>query len=325
MKRRTMASLGKRASVLVLIWSVLAPIDGAGGGEGRSAVRVYWLNGDRIQRAGVDGSRVEDVVTGLPADRCEAAGCGLAVDSAGGKLYWTGSERGAGGAIRRANLDGSGIEDLVTTAADGWRGLLHAGDLALDAGGRKMYWVDWGHGEIRRAGLDGSGMETVVPNGDWLDPAQGDGFTLDAAGGRLYYLTRGGLRRARLDGSRVEDLSEWFPSGRPRDVAAGRLYLTYRGVRGGRAGIRRANLDGSRVEDLVTAGLRRPADLAVDEAGGKMYWTDRLTGKVQRANLDGSRVEDLVTGLRFPDAVALESERSGRREVSGPAAGRGPR
>lgn len=325
MGRRTMASFGKRASAVVLAGSLLAPVAGAGGGEDRSAVRVYWRNGDRIQRAAVDGSRVEDVVTGLPAHRCEAAGCGLAVDSAGGKLYWTGSDRGAGGAVRRANLDGSGIEDLVTTAADGWRGLLHAGDLALDVGGRQMYWVDWGHGEVRRAGLDGFGMETVVANGDWIAPVRGDGFTLDAAAGRLYYLTRGGLRRARLDGSRVEDLSESFPSGRPRDVAAGRLYLTYSGNRGGRAGVRRADLDGSRVEDLVTADLRRPADLAVDAAGGKMYWTDRLTGKVQRANLDGSRVEDLVTGLRFPDAVALEWERSGRRGVSEPAAGRGPR
>ena len=59
--------------------------------------------------------------------------------------------------------------------------------------------------------------------------------------------------------------------------------------------------------------LRRPADLAVDAAGGKLYWTDWLTGKVQRANLDGSRVEDLVTGLRFPDAVALEWESARRR------------
>lgn len=312
MEQRTTTRLGKRLSVVVLVWSVLAPIDGAGGGGGESAVRVYWRNGDRIQRADVDGSRVDDVVTGLHADRCEVAGCGLAVDSAGGKLYWTGSDRGAGGAIRRANLDGSGIEDLVTTAAHGWRGLLHAGDLAMDVDGRKLYWVDWGHGEIRRADLDGAGMETVIPNGDWIDPVRGDGFTLDGAGRRLYYVTRGGLHRAGLDGSRVEDLSESFPFGRPRDVAAGRLYWTHSGVRGGRAGIRRAGLDGSEVEDLVT-DLRRPADLAVDAAGGKLYWTDWLTGKVQRANLDGSRVEDLVTGLRFPDAVALEWESARRR------------
>ena len=165
MEQRTTTRLGKRLSVVVLVWSVLAPIAGAGGGDGDSAVRVYWRNGDRIQRADVDGSQVDVVVTGLHADRCEVAGCGLAVDSAGGKLYWTGSNRGAGGAIRRANLDGSGIEDLVTTAADGWRGLLHAGDLALDVGGRKLYWVDWGHGEIRRADLDGPGWKPSFPTG----------------------------------------------------------------------------------------------------------------------------------------------------------------
>lgn len=28
--------------------------------------------------------------------------------------------------------------------------------------------------------------------------------------------------------------------------------------------------------------------------GGKMYWTDAGTDKIQRANLDGSAVEDLI-------------------------------
>ena len=62
--------------------------------------------------------------------------------------------------------------------------------------------------------------------------------------------------------------------------------------------IQRANLDGSNVEDLVTTGLRVPWGIALDIAGGKMYWTD--FNKIQRANLDGSNVEDLVTsGLSY--------------------------
>ena len=243
----------------------------------------------------------------MPVD-ARFAGCGLAVDSAAGKLYWSGVARGRGGAIRRANLDGSRIEDLVTTASDGWRGLLHAGDLAVDVGGGKLYWVDWGHGEVRRADLDGSGIETVVGNRDWIDAVHGDGLALDAGGGGLYFSSRSGiLRRVRLDGSGVDDWSGGVYFGRPRDVATGRVYLTYAGVHDRSGGVRRADVYGREVDDLVTAGLQRPADLAVDTAGGKMYWTDRLTGKVQRANLDGSRVEDLVTGLRFPDAIALES------------------
>ena len=59
--------------------------------------------------------------------------------------------------------------------------------------------------------------------------------------------------------------------------------------------IQRADLDGSHVEDLVTVGVDNPRGLALDVAGGKMYWTDRNLGTIQRANLDGSDVEDLVT------------------------------
>ena len=51
--------------------------------------------------------------------------------------------------------------------------------------------------------------------------------------------------------------------------------------------IQRANLDGSGVEDLVTSGLDIPRGIALDLAGGKMYWTDWGTEKIQRANLDG--------------------------------------
>ena len=74
-----------------------------------------------------------------------------------------------------------------------------------------------------------------------------------------------------------------------------------------RAHLDMANSDVSNREDLVTQGLSGPAGIALDVAGGKMYWTDRDTGKIQRANLDGSNIEDLVTeGLERPEGIALD-------------------
>ena len=73
-----------------------------------------------------------------------------------------------------------------------------------------------------------------------------------------------------------------------------------------RANLDMGNLEVSNVEDLVTQGLEDPRGIALDVAGGKMYWTDEGTEKIQRANLDGSNVEDLVTGLRGPDGIALD-------------------
>ena len=72
-----------------------------------------------------------------------------------------------------------------------------------------------------------------------------------------------------------------------------------------RANLDMANLEVSNVEDLVT-GLDRPLGIALDVAGGKLYWTNWDTGKIQRANLDGSNIEDLVTGLVSPDGIALD-------------------
>ena len=68
---------------------------------------MYWtdVGTDKIQRSNLDGSNVQDVVTGLNNP------FGIALDVAGGKMYWTdaGTDK-----IQWANLNGSDVEDLVT-------------------------------------------------------------------------------------------------------------------------------------------------------------------------------------------------------------------
>ena len=253
--------------------------------------KLYWADfgTDKIQRANLDGSGVEDLVTSGLGDPY-----GLALDVAGGKMYWTdvGTDK-----IQRADLDGSGVEDLVTS------GLGDPYGLALDVAGGKMYWTDVGTDKIQRADLDSSGVEDLVTSG-LGDPY---GLALDVAGGKMYWTDFGTdkIQRADLDGSGIEDLVTsglGDPYGLALDVAGGKMYWTDFGT----DKIQRANLDGSGVEDLVTSGLGDPYGLALDVAGGKMYWTDVGTDKIQRANLDGSGVEDLVTsGLGDPNGLAL--------------------
>ena len=252
--------------------------------------RLYWTDAgsDRIQRAHLDGSGVEDVVdSGLVYPR------GLVVDAAASKLYWSdyGTDK-----IQRANLDGSELEDLVTT------GLQTPLALALDAAAGKLYWSDNGTDKIQRANLDGSEVEGLVTG--LQSPLS---LALDVAGGKLYWTDSGGdkIQRANLDGSEIEDLVTTglsIPRGLALDVAGGKLYWTDNGT----DKIQRANLDGTEVEDLVTIGLETPRGLIVDAAAGKLYWADSGTDKIQRANLDGSEVEDLVTeGLQSPRGLAL--------------------
>ena len=264
--------------VLILTLYVLAET-GTPVTPGGEPLKMYWTaeGPPRIQRANLDGSNVEDLVTtGLINPR------GLAMDAAGGKMYWL--DRGTD-KLQRANLDGSNVEDLVTT------GLVHPLSLALDVPAGKMYWLDHSTAMIQRANFDGSNVEDLVTTG-----RQPEGLALDVAAGKMYWMTVGTdrIQRANLDGSNVEDLVTTgldAPSGLALDVAAGKMYWTDSGT----DKIQRANLDGSDVEDLVTTGLSQPEELGLDVAGGKIYWADWSTGKIQRASLDGSNVEDLVT------------------------------
>ena len=174
-------------------WSIA--LDGAGG-------KMYWTIGaiggvdGEIQRADVDGSNVEILITGLYWPQY------ITLDAAGGKMYWTIAGPGAS-AIQRANLDGSQVEDLVTT------GLSLPGGIALDLAGGKMYWTDWGTNGIHCADLDGSNVETLV-TGLNTDPW---GIAVDGAGGKMYWTMGpiGGdhedeIHRANLDGSSTQIL-----------------------------------------------------------------------------------------------------------------------
>jgi hypothetical protein len=69
--------------------------------------------------------------------------------------------------------------------------------------------------------------------------------------------------------------------------------------------IRRANLDGTGQQILVT-GLNAPYAIALDVAGGKMYWTEDFGADIRRANLDGTGQQTLVTGLPRPVGIALD-------------------
>ncbi|MCY4594774.1 MAG: T9SS type A sorting domain-containing protein [Bryobacterales bacterium] len=279
---------------------------------------VYWTtrataeHGPKIQRANLDGTQIEDLVTthlSLPVS--------LVLDPGGGKMYWT---QALTGKIQRANLDGSEVEDLITT------GLEDPHSVALDLGAGKMYWTDRGvlsasgiGAKIQRANLDGTQVENLVIRknvrfGPGLD--RPTGLALDLHAGKMYWIDDGLSRMikwANLDGTQVENLITDLvsPQNLALDLGAGKMYWTDGGTTRHRSKIQRANLDGSGVEVLVT-GLE-PAlavgayGLALDLDAGKMYWTAPRTSKIQRANLDGTQVEGLVTVLDgAPVALALD-------------------
>ena len=104
--------------------------------------KLYWgdIGTNTISSADPDGSNIQTLITGVRP-------WSLALDVAGGKIYWI----GLGGGIGRANLDGSSVEVLLPQGGEG---------IGLDLAAGKLYWA--GSGRISRANLDGSGIETLV-------------------------------------------------------------------------------------------------------------------------------------------------------------------
>ena len=253
------------------------------------ANRIYWYEGD-------EGS--EPIYMGIEGPAI------IAVDAAEDKMYWVDNRLDA---IRRSNLDGTQVENLLT-------GVEEPEDIALDLDADRMYWMEQGTNSIRRAGLDGENVETLV---EVEDPQS---IALDVTNGKMYWTSqeasrfsdRGIIRRAGLDGENVETLLTglYDPESIALDLVAGKMYWTdFALVAGTRVGldggILRANLDGSKLEILVPH-LARPVDLALDVTGDKMYWTDEKGGSIQRANLDGENAEEIISDLVRPVGIALD-------------------
>ena len=59
--------------------------------------------------------------------------------------------------ITRANLDGTGMEDVITAGT-----LDEPNEIALDLINQKMYWTEQSAGNTRRANLDGTSIGNVV-------------------------------------------------------------------------------------------------------------------------------------------------------------------
>ncbi len=199
--------------------------------------------------AGLDGASPQDIVTaglGFPAD--------IEIDSATGKLYWADRDLDV---IRRANLDGSGAETIVSVPAPGNNGAPYF--LELDPARDKLYWSDFDAGIIHRANLDGSSAETFVSG---LDRVRNIGILNDM----IYWTDRDTrlVQRQNLDGTGRETLygpSELvLPHGLALDAESGRLFIA--DADGGQ--VYRGTLDGTSSLDAVgPTGLQNPWDVAL--------------------------------------------------------------
>ncbi len=165
-----------------------------------SLSRLFWTSGAynraHISEASESFSRFDT----LPNGGAESSFQGVALDTNAGKVYWTTSRIADGCSVRRANLDGSGEELLVSDPPNGPQNLR---GIALDPGANIMYWADFGTGVIRKSTMDG------LNPGNFLTGLSGPvGIALDITGGTIYWSEANAhaIRCARLDGTSITTL-----------------------------------------------------------------------------------------------------------------------
>ena len=152
--------------------------------------KLYWacLHERNLERGNLDGSDVETFVTdlGRPDE--------IIVNEAAGTIYWT---EHAGGKVSRINRDGSGR----TTILSGLRSPVMA--MAIHAAQSRLYVCETGADRIISVDFDGGDQKTVVEG-----PVDLDGIAIDAESGQIFWMQRGGIHRANLDGSDARQIVE---------------------------------------------------------------------------------------------------------------------
>ena len=207
--------------------------------------KVYWTEktGDAgtINSANLNGSDVTELTS------IKAVPMGIAVDTAGSKLYWTNSR----GRIQSANLDGSGITNVIPG------GLESPMDIAL-AGGN-AYWTQGGN--VRFVNLRGTKQIRNISTG--TDAAG----SLAIGGGKVYWTemtgdSGGTINSANLNGTGATQLAsiKAVPMGIAVDGSRSKLYWS-----NSRGRIQSANLDGSRIQSVVD-GLGSPGELVLSNS-----------------------------------------------------------
>src|SRR3954471_13243723 len=127
--------------------------------------KLYWSDreGMRVMRADLDGSHIEMLIeTGHgDSDRRDPRNwcVGIALDVAGGKIYWTqkGGDNAGVGSIRRASLERPAGEDAAHRSDIEllFDNLPEPIDLDLDLSRRTIYWTDRGSNTVSRAPMNG--------------------------------------------------------------------------------------------------------------------------------------------------------------------------
>lgn len=228
---------------------------------------AYWADRDsgEIRRGTADGG-YQVVLDGLDNP------FGVSIDLQDGKLYWT--EAGSN-EINRANLDGTGIENIISSSSI----VSDVAGLVVDTVNDKLYYVDSSYFGSDRLMEYNLATETLVDLGVF----DGDQFfdvEIDTTNQKLYW-TDGVddiiYQRDLTTGTNsvlIPSSSANGPISLAIDHTNGFLYWTDNAM-SGTDRLMRYDLVGSGGTQILTGfTVSNPIGIAVDQVTGDVYWTE---------------------------------------------------
>ena len=266
---------------------------------------VYWTDEGKIMRARLDRTK-QSATTVIDQGLKNPRGIAIHKDGNSYKMYWTDSGTKK---IQRANLDGSDIEDLVTTDLSRPFGIVIYQD--------KIYWADQGSNKIKRADLNGSNVETLISYRCSGCIGGGNPTGIVAHKDKLYWTDSwpyrigsttvyGSIRRSNLDGSDqaaiVPNENQTVYLHSPYSIAISNDTIRWTEPLNGFVDLRSANLDGSRVTSQKKEYGFKPIGIATHES--TTCYTNRTFGDISCTGI-GDIVEFGTIESYFPFGIAI--------------------
>ncbi|XP_034272652.1 low-density lipoprotein receptor-related protein 5 [Pantherophis guttatus] len=255
-----------------------------------------------LRRISLDMPDFTDVILQIDNIRHAIA---IDYDPVEGYIYWTDDDVRA---IRRAFLDGSGAQTLVTTEIN------HPDGIAVDWVGRNLYWTDTGTDRIEVTRLNGTSRKILISEN--LDEPRA--IVLNPVMGYMYWTDWGEnpkIESAYLDGSERKVLvntSLGWPNGLALDLEENKLYW-------GDAKtdkIEVISLDGTMRKTLIEDKL--PHIFGFTLLGEYIYWTDWQRRSIERVHKKGASRDIIIDQL--PDLMGLKATSVTRAEGTNPCA-----